>query len=229
MKFLVFNLIVVGALGYLFTADRGDIRSVADTAHAAVERVESLAVDTVDKVNGFVGKETARPAPEPVDVAVLDEPAAEPVEEATRPRQLTPRAETAEPPVVVENEPSPKPDTAKPNTDATEKPVRRAPVALANNDVPARWIPPRPVHAPPAGGSGTGTALAPIDDPAVAKRRAEILSPETAPAQAAKPASTPEKIAIAEGEKLMSPSERRRELYALAQEMELLFLRNAGQ
>ncbi len=65
------------------------------------------------------------------------------------------------------------------------------------------------------------TQLPPVDDPDVARRRAEVLDGIGVPEY---PRNVPAKVVLAEGEKLMSPGDRRRELYALAEEMELLFL-----
>lgn len=64
--------------------------------------------------------------------------------------------------------------------------------------------------------------LLPVDDPAVAKRRAEVLD-GIAALDSAPVVAVPE-VALAEGETLMGPEERLRELYTLAEEMELLFV-----
>lgn len=69
--------------------------------------------------------------------------------------------------------------------------------------------------------------LPPVDDPAVAKRRAEVLDGiaalDSTPLPPAPEIAVPE-VALAEGETLMGPEERLRELYTLAEEMELLFV-----
>ena len=90
----------------------------------------------------------------------------------------------------------------------------------------AETVPPAPAPdaAAPSGAPSGGTVqaalvrdLPPVDDPAVAKRRAEVLDGiaafDSAPG-----------VTLAEGETLMGPEERLRELYTLAEEMELLFV-----
>jgi hypothetical protein len=77
-------------------------------------------------------------------------------------------------------------------------------------------------------------SLPPVSDPAVARRRAEVLEGivelDAAPAVDPPPAPvTPSKVALAQGEVLMSHDARRRELYALAEEMELLFVTKAAR
>jgi hypothetical protein len=63
--------------------------------------------------------------------------------------------------------------------------------------------------------------------PEVKRRRAEIFGITDKPA--AKPVPKPQKTyAVKAGEKLMSPSQRRRELRALVEDMELLYLDKAG-
>ncbi len=72
----------------------------------------------------------------------------------------------------------------------------------------------KPAEAP---AKATTDSLPALRDPAVAKRRAEVLG---GGARATGTAS----VALAEGERLMSPEQRVRELHALAEEMELLFV-----
>ena len=79
--------------------------------------------------------------------------------------------------------------------------------------------------------------LPPLDDPAVERRRQEILAdldlPVPAPAsstadQTAAP-SAPPQVVLAEGESLMTPRERVKQLNALAEEMELLFVQSLSE
>ncbi len=65
--------------------------------------------------------------------------------------------------------------------------------------------------------------LPPVDDPAVAKRRAEVLD-GIAALDSTPPEIVVPEVTLAEGETLMGPEERLRELYTLAEEMELLFV-----
>lgn len=111
-----------------------------------------------------------------------------------------------------------------------------AAIETAPTETAAETVPPEPAPdaAAPSGAPSGGTAqaafvrdLPPVDDPAVAKRRAEVLDGiaafDSAPLLPAREIAAPE-IALAEGETLMGPEERRRELYTLAEEMELLFV-----
>lgn len=101
-----------------------------------------------------------------------------------------------------------------------------AAIETAPTETAAETVPPAPAPdaAAPSGASSGGTVqaafvrdLPPVDDPAVAKRRAEVLDGiaafDSAPG-----------VTLAEGETLMGPEERLRELYTLAEEMELLFV-----
>ncbi|MCH8037778.1 MAG: hypothetical protein IIC53_11755 [Proteobacteria bacterium] len=101
-----------------------------------------------------------------------------------------------------------------------------AAIETAPTETAAETVPPAPAPdaAAPSGAPSGGTAqaafvrdLPPVDDPAVAKRRAEVLDGIAAFD------SAPE-VTLAEGETLMGPEERLRELYRLAEEMELLFV-----
>ena len=56
MRFLLFNVVVLGALFYLFTADRTDIQAATDNAHAVVSRAGNLANQAVDRGDNLMGK-----------------------------------------------------------------------------------------------------------------------------------------------------------------------------
>ncbi len=77
----------------------------------------------------------------------------------------------------------------------------------------------RPEGAALAGSIGQ---LPQVDDPAVARRRAEVLDGALAPADEV--AETP-----SEAGPPMSPEERLRKLYSLAEEMELLYVRKVAR
>ena len=49
MKFLLFNLVVAGALVYLFTADRADVHMAADKVYEAAGDIKSVARNAVGK------------------------------------------------------------------------------------------------------------------------------------------------------------------------------------
>ncbi len=117
-----------------------------------------------------------------------------------------------------------------------EAATETAATETAPTEAAAETVPPAPAPdaAAPSGAPSGGTAqaalvrnLPPVDDPAVAKRRAEVLDGiaalDSTPLPPAPEIAVPE-VTLAEGEALMSPEERLRELYSLAEEMELLFV-----
>ena len=157
MKFLMFNLVVAGALVYLFTADRADVHAAADRVYETADGIKSVARDAVGKGRELLQGDQAaesrpRPAPKPVQ---NPRPAAAPV----------------------------------------APPVKQV----------ARSIVPRPVS------------------PEVARRRDEVMG--TAPVDFG-PGPIPQ---IKQGEKFMSPAQRQKELFSLAEEMELLYARKISQ
>ncbi len=207
MRFLLFNLVVAGALFYLFTADRDDIRGVASSAHATLDQMEELTYTAVDTVNGFMEEKAGIQTPEFAPIAA--------------PTEIQPAPLATPQPAGLENPPLPltaetgDDGASEENGPAYEKTTK--PVMVAATDLPAQEVPVLPVHAVPD---------PPLADPAVARRRAEVLG-EAAAVET--PATGKPEIAIAEGETLMSPRQRRKELYNLAQEMELLFLRKTAE
>jgi hypothetical protein len=106
-------------------------------------------------------------------------------------------------------QPKPKPKKAKtaPNLPPLDKPIQ----------VAAR---PEPKNAP-----NTATSVIPPVPPAlpaIEARRAEVMA-EGQPAQTA-----PRRVALKDGTSLMTLAERRRELNALAEEMEMLYIDKVG-
>ena len=181
MKFLLFNAVVVAALAYLFTMERGDFRDAADSLHRTVEQVRDSAEDIADKA-----KRAAPAVPSPLSEAETE------VEEEAPPLP----------------EPRPEVAAAAPAPEPAPEPTK-APAPLLAGDLP------------------------PVADPAVAQRRAEVLdgllAADPAPLPDVLPDALPPELALAEGEVLMSPQERVRELNLLAEEMELLFVSKMGQ
>jgi hypothetical protein len=173
MKFLLFNLVVAGALVYLFTADRADVQAAADRVYETAGDIKAVARSAVGKGRELLrGDDTASSRPNPPPrVANQPPPRIEP--------PAAPYAAPAAPPVA-------------PPVDRVAREISRLPVS-----------------------------------PEVARRRDEVLGtvPPT-PTQAPAPAPTPE---IKRGEKLMSPSQRQKELFALAEEMELFYARRTGR
>ena len=58
MKFLIFNIAILGALYYLFKTDVNDTRDMANMANQAVGRIEILASSAVAKARKFASKRT---------------------------------------------------------------------------------------------------------------------------------------------------------------------------
>lgn len=166
MRFLAFNLVVVGALFYLFTG--GQLPSARDT-DGVLHKVAMAAQNTVaagrKAAAAAVGK-VLDETPAPIQVP--------PIEVATQ--TVVPPIPVAQTPVE-QNLAAPKAPAIKPAGARTAKP---------------NLIPPT------------------IDDREVRQRRAEVLA--TGPLASAKTQPA-----------FMSPSQRRRELHALSEEMELLF------
>ncbi len=127
-------------------------------------------------------------------------------------------------------------DAARDGIERVGSAARDSAPAEAATETATETVPPAPAPdaAAPSGAPSDGTAqaalvrdLPPVDDPAVAKRRAEVLDGiaalDSTPLPPAPEIAVPE-VTLAEGETLMSPEERLRELYTLAEEMELLFV-----
>ncbi len=223
MRFLLFNAAVVAALIYLLSADRSEFQAAADRLYDTVSRVEDAARDGIERV-GSAARDSV-----PFEAATSE---AVPVRDRARPTieaaasQDEPREEEGR---TRQSEPDPKPE--RPRRLAAETAPETVPPAPA----PGATAPSGPGATAPSGETAQAALvrdLPPVDDPAVAKRRAEVLDGiaalDSAPVPPAPEIAAPEvaalEVALAEGETLMSPEERRRELYTLAEEMELLFV-----
>jgi hypothetical protein len=163
MKFLMFNLVVAGALVYLFTADRADVHAAADRVYETADGIKSAARDAVGK-----GRELLQG-----DQAAESRPA-----------------------------PSPKP-IQKPAPEAS--PVAPTVKQVAQSNIP------RPVP------------------PEVARRRDEVMGTALAAPVARAAPGQPNIPELKQGEKFMSPAQRQKELFSLAEEMELLYARKISQ
>jgi len=233
MRFLLFNLVVLGALFYLFTADRADIQAATHNARAVVDRAGDMAAQAVDRIDTLVGKEQTavkaapaakRPeaspaAPEapvaPIPAAKAESKAA--VQAAREPETTPAPAPRASNRPIVQDERVPAPPAA-PESKEMRTPAT-SPKRIAGEELPQQWVADRQVHAV---------------DPAVSQKliaagntTAATQRTETNPVPAA-PGATPE-IAIAKGETLMTPRERRKELFSLAEDMELYSLKRLGK
>jgi len=91
MRFLLFNIVVAGALVFLFTSDRADLHAAADRAHDAATDLKSRAFEVIG------AKE-----PKPSEATVEPDPAAEPAKTPEKPPEATvepdPAAEPAKTP-----------------------------------------------------------------------------------------------------------------------------------
>ncbi len=191
MKFLLFNALVIGALFYLFNADRSDIASVADQAHAVVASAENVAGKAVDQVDGFMHREAEVEA-EAETPEYANAPPPPPVSEPVAP---------VEKEVVVEEKATPKPPAIPEVEESGNLDAKRS--RIAAQELPLQLVP-------------------------------ERARPTVDYAKAEKTVSTPREtsdgeITIAEGETLMTPRERRNELFALAENMEMMFLEKLGK
>jgi hypothetical protein len=123
--------------------------------------------------------------------------------------------------------PAAKPAVADPGLTAP-KPVVEPPPPPVRPQLPrqlAEHLPAAPETSPETR-LKTGPAAAAKLDPEIARRRREVLNGIDTANLAGVPAAAP---ALKEGTQLMTPSDRRRELLSLAEEMELLYARSLGQ
>ncbi len=199
MRFILFNAVVAGALIYLFSgADRpgADARQTVDDAMARLAALGEQAVERVEKMqeDGF-GHADAPAAAEPPT----------PLPEAAPPRNIAPQPQPSAAPDPV-SEPAPRPEPA----------VQPAPVAEPANQLAAAPAD-QPAAAPP---EPPQTAAAPLPEREIATVRTHrVPKPGDSEPVAAQPAKRPIEIA----EPLMSSQDRRKELFSLAEEMELMY------
>ncbi len=184
MRFLLFNVVVAGALAYLLYGG-GGAPEVGQVVQRTLDAAGAMAGAGKDMVARRVGLGEAEGPQSPGTAA-----APPPVSRERAP--LFDEALLGDGPVAVAPPPLP---ALSPRQDADQPPVP------ALSELPGTF---------PA----VGPAVGPAEDPAVARRRAEVLG-EIAEAQP--PGAADEAT-------FMTPSDRQRELYRLAQEMELIFV-----
>ncbi|MDJ0943114.1 MAG: hypothetical protein QNJ30_06600 [Kiloniellales bacterium] len=196
MKFLLFNAAVIAALIYLFGADRSDLDAASGHLRASAERLGEVARDKVDAaLDGPPGTPSLDGDPAH---GYADDPG-------------TPPAEVRAPEPLLEDTAQETMAAAKAES-AEPAPEARLPASTAEKAGTASAESPEEFPE-----KATTDSLPALRDPAVAKRRAEVLG-------GVAPAEGTASVALAEGERLMSPEQRVRELHALAEEMELLFV-----
>jgi pyruvate/2-oxoglutarate dehydrogenase complex dihydrolipoamide acyltransferase (E2) component len=86
MRFLLFNIVVAGALVFLFTSDKADLHAAADRAHDAANDIKSKAFEVIG------AQQTAKPQPT-IKQAPVTEPA-QPAQPAEKAHAETATAET---------------------------------------------------------------------------------------------------------------------------------------
>jgi hypothetical protein len=211
MKFLVFNVIVAAALIFLFTTDRAQVEDTAGRIHDAASEVKERAEGLVDKgrrlirkVPGAAGRDTSDAAApegrEPLAKhALLDATPLDP------PAMTRPAGEGRGKEAAAERPAAAPP--AKDESEAARPPAPKPPV------LPAAA---RPDEAYP-------------EQAAALKRREEILrgiDPAVLGHGAAKATAT---VKAEPSAPAMPPAERRKQLYALSEEMELFYAKSLGR
>ena len=230
MKFLIFNAVVAAALVYLFTADREELRATADRVYDGARAVQGSVETLAEKHDRAFASETF-----PVTTAAPDRTAVSEPEAPSAAPPAPPSPSPAAPDVVPSTSVEAPRDLAEPPTAANffdtvvaeEKIATLEPAGTPQELAPLseESVEALPVHPVPDQPARSGLPalgdLPPVSDPAVERRRAEVLEGIPGVAGAARPASAPA-VVIPEGMELMSPDERLRALYDLAEEMELL-------
>lgn len=225
MKFIVFNLAVGGALIYLFAANGPELERAAVRIHGAASEIKSRTWESFDDATSADKRsdEMAKRAKEGSSSLVSPAVAATSTEPGGTGRDVTKTSDVnrADPQTVTEPA---KPAVAQAAPTPTETPVP-APKDTASSAVPsAPKQPSKAPPAPPAKPAGKKTSLAaslpPVSEPAVAKRRKEIL-------RGIEPEGP--RLVLKKGENLMSADERRKRLFSLAEEMELLYARSLSR
>lgn len=193
MRFLLFNLVVSLALVYLLLGEHratvidGLVGQALDRSVAASDTAEQM-IDPGKAIDGSAELAIAQPVQSETSEGDATSEYSEPISLTS---QTLPRIET---------EPENTQVASSSPTSVIERyPLEELPLELIPIPSTSLW-------------SGEQTLLS-VDDPAVERRRAEVLGMTVAEDEVP-PTFDPT---------FMSPSERQRELHALAEEMELLF------
>ncbi|MDJ0611475.1 MAG: hypothetical protein QNJ67_21050 [Kiloniellales bacterium] len=205
MKFLIFNFAVVGALFYLFTAENGWLNPADDQRQEEYQELRQELKSLARKVSEGLERVAAEPEPQPA-AAPAPVPEAKAVKKPVRkPAEVVKAARAPAEPKRQEAQPvaAAASQTAKPAGAGETRTKPAESTAAASNNLPA------------------------VADPAVAARRAEVLEGvgfEDVPAESLAAADP-----TAQAGPPMSPDERLRSLYSLAEEMELLYVRKLAR
>ena len=224
MRFMLFNIAVAISLVYLFKGGELPMADIKAQLLRAKAEITQLAMpDAPRQMPKDTAKDTTKSAPK-LELAqkgdghghdVIKEPAPKPQPQPKpKPKSSTNAAPEQAPTLPAAKEIAARPEPKRaPKGEAPGETKGIAAEPATASRLPT--VPPVPPAPPPPASRAA--------DP-VAKRRAEVLA-EGAPAKAALPHRP---IAIKAGTSLMSASERKRELDALADEMELLFIEKVG-
>lgn len=227
MKFLVFNILVTGALAYLIIAGNPDSEMAGATGNESLgakaqnikERVEDKVEEAAQSAKqAYLAAERKDAKTSGEDVGTKES------EDATESLPVT---------ATPEKTPSQPADMAGSVTAAGPAPA----AAWSPDTQPGRTIEPlKPASAPQVAARtqpAQPVALSPQD-----QRKSTVKSsgsPALSPAQSAMTAvghdarAKTGAVKIKEGEQLMSPHDRQRELENLAEEMEMMFVRTVGE
>ena len=226
MKFIIFNVVVAGALVYLVA---NDDMSLPSNPQEAASNAEANLTETMDKIRPQV-EETASRVAEKVATEMADK-IAEQVARQLAEQQQTSAIEASTP---LEAAPQP----AQPEQMTRPAAPQMDPATLAMLD------PEETLYEDPAAAGTQATATAeptaepfPVEEKQVAelptqnfelgKENYDFPGEENVSAQAT--GDQDGDIQLAEGEKLMSARDRKRELDLLAQNMEMMFLTKTGE
>ena len=138
MRFLLFNIVVAGALVFLFTSDKADLHAAADRAHDAANDIKSKAFEVIGTKETTPAKPAIKPVanPEPVKPAKAA-PAAAETRTAAKP---TPATEPASEETFSQNKPlaPAAADAVREVQVATRKLVKPIPVETLPQEVEQR-------------------------------------------------------------------------------------------
>lgn len=82
MRFLIFNIVVAGALIFLFAGDKADLHAAADRAHDVATDLKAKAFEVIGAREAAAPKETPKPVAQPAPVKpVTKKVAAKPMTE----------------------------------------------------------------------------------------------------------------------------------------------------
>lgn len=218
MKFIIFNLAVGAALIYLFAADGPELDRAAVRIQGATSEIKDRASHAFDRVRPQKGHsprvakadEKKKPIPAPSIAATNDSrpaPSNKSLEASVADQAGNQIATNQVNPQSLGKSSTPDVDAMPASKAAESTFAKMAPqvapkIRLAPSSKPARQK------------TRLAASLPPVSGPAVAKRRKEILrgiAPER-----------PRPV-LKNGGRLMSADERRKRLYSLAEEMELLY------